>query len=112
MKKEVFKLTNKMDDSPFADVDYEDVIFADGQIKLKTDSSKSVSIFEAMRREKIKSIEEEVASAPDKAKQSKYTMNSHSAIIAEVKVDEDLGTIHLTRVVSAIAGGRVINPKT
>ncbi len=65
-----------------------------------------------MRRKGIKSIEEEVASAPDKLEQSKYTMNSHSAIFAEVKVDEDLGTIHVTRVVSAIAGGRVINPKT
>ena len=39
-------------------------------------------------------------------------MNSHSAVFVEVKVDEDLGTIHVTRVVSAIAGGRVLNPKT
>jgi xanthine dehydrogenase YagR molybdenum-binding subunit len=112
IKKEVFKLTQKMDDSPFADVDYEDVRFADGQIKSKTDSSKTFSIFEVMRREKIKSIEEELASSPDKVKQSKYTMNTHSAVFAEVKVDEDLGTIHVTRVVSAIAGGRIINPKT
>lgn len=112
IKKEVFKLTRKMKDSPFAAVDYEDAIFADGQIKSKTDSSKSVSIFDAMRREKIKSLEEEVASSPDKIRQSKYTMNSHSAVFAEVKVDEDLGTIHVTRVVSAIAGGRIINPKT
>ncbi|HXG85474.1 MAG TPA: xanthine dehydrogenase family protein molybdopterin-binding subunit [Pyrinomonadaceae bacterium] len=112
IKKEVFKLTNKMDHSPFADVEYEDVIFEYWQIISKTDGSKSVSIFEAMRREKIKSIEEEVTSAPDKARQSKYTMNSHSAIFAEVKIDEDLGTIHVTRVVSAIAGGRIINPKT
>jgi len=105
-------LTQKLDDSPFPDAEYDDVIFAYGQIKLKADDSKSVSMTEAMRREKIKSIEEEVASTPDKAKQSRYTMNSHSAIFVEVKVDEDLGTIHVTRVVSAIAGGRVINPKT
>ena len=112
IKKEVFKLTKKMKDSPFADAEYEDVTFADGQIKSNGDSSKSVSIFEAMRREKIKSLEEEVKSSPDKARQSKYTMNTHSAVFAEVKVDEDLGTIHVTRVVSAIAGGRIINPKT
>ena len=112
IKKEVFKLTRKMDDSPFADAEYDTVIFEDGKIKSKTDASKSVSIFEAMRRKKIKSIEEETASMPDKLRQSKYTTNSHSAVFAEVKVDEDLGTIHVTRVVSAIAGGRVINPKT
>lgn len=39
-------------------------------------------------------------------------MSVHSAVFVEVKVDEDLGTIHVTRIVSAIAGGRVINPKT
>ena len=112
VRKEVFKLTRKMKDSPFADVEYTDVNFENGQIKSKNDSTKSVSIFEAMRREKIKSLEEEISSAPDKAEQSKYTMNAHSAIFAEVKVDEDLGTIHVSRVVSAIAGGRIINPKT
>lgn len=112
IKKEVFKLTRKMDESLFADAEYEDVIFADGEIKSKTDASKSVSIFEAMRREKIESIEEETKSTPDKLRQSKYTMSVHSAVFVEVKVDEDLGTIHVTRIVSAIAGGRVINPKT
>jgi xanthine dehydrogenase YagR molybdenum-binding subunit len=30
----------------------------------------------------------------------------------EVKVDEDLGTTRVTRVVSAVAAGRIINPKT
>ena len=29
-----------------------------------------------------------------------------------MKVDQDLGTIRVTRVVSAVAGGRVLNPKT
>jgi xanthine dehydrogenase YagR molybdenum-binding subunit len=29
-----------------------------------------------------------------------------------VKVDEELGVIDVTRVVSAIAGGRILNPKT
>jgi xanthine dehydrogenase YagR molybdenum-binding subunit len=33
-------------------------------------------------------------------------------VFAEVHVDEDLGTVKVTRVVSAIAGGRVLNPKT
>src|SRR5262249_34962335 len=35
-----------------------------------------------------------------------------SAIFAEVKVDEQLGVIRVTRVVSAVAAGRIINPKT
>src|SRR4029453_1135325 len=41
-----------------------------------------------------------------------YASYSHSAVFAEVKVDHDLGTIHVTRVVSAVAAGRILNPKT
>lgn len=33
------------------------------------------------------------------------------AVFAKVKVDEDLGVVKVTHVVSAIAGGHVLNPK-
>ncbi len=38
--------------------------------------------------------------------------NTHSAIFAEVKVDEELGVVRVTRIVIAVAAGRIINPKT
>ena len=38
--------------------------------------------------------------------------NTHSAIFAEVKVDEELGVIRVTRVVNAVAAGRILNTKT
>src|SRR5262249_6430571 len=41
-----------------------------------------------------------------------YAHWAHSAVFAEVKVDEDLGIVRVTRVVSAVAGGRILNPKT
>lgn len=110
--KRLFKLAQDIADSPLADAKFEDVIFEDGQIKLKKEAAKSVSIKEILRRCDSETIEEEVTSSPDTSEQSKYTINSHSAVFVEVKIDEDLGTIHVTRVVSAIAGGRVINPKT
>jgi xanthine dehydrogenase YagR molybdenum-binding subunit len=43
---------------------------------------------------------------------SAYARNVHSAVFAEVKVDEQLGVIRVTRVVSAVAAGRILNPKT
>jgi len=43
---------------------------------------------------------------------SAHARNTHSAIFAEVKVDEELGVIRVTRVVNAVAAGRIINPKT
>ena len=33
-------------------------------------------------------------------------------MFAEVKVDEEIGVIRVTRVVSAVAAGRILNPKT
>ena len=38
--------------------------------------------------------------------------NTHSAVFVEVKVDEQLGVIRVTRVVSAVAAGRILNTKT
>jgi xanthine dehydrogenase YagR molybdenum-binding subunit len=55
---------------------------------------------------------DETATAGPSTKHEDYALYSHSAVFAEVEVDEDLGTVKVTRVVSAIAGGRILNPKT
>jgi xanthine dehydrogenase YagR molybdenum-binding subunit len=57
-------------------------------------------------------LEVEEVGAPDAKRQAGYTRATHSAVFVEVKVDEALGTVQVTRVVSAIAGGRILNPKT
>ena len=49
---------------------------------------------------------------PNMLKQKKYIRAVHSAVFVEVRVDEDLGTVRVTRVVSAVAAGRIINPRT
>jgi xanthine dehydrogenase YagR molybdenum-binding subunit len=41
-----------------------------------------------------------------------HAHNTHSAVFAEVNVDEQLGVIRVARVVSAVAAGRILNPKT
>ncbi|MBA1204110.1 xanthine dehydrogenase family protein molybdopterin-binding subunit [Pseudomonas capeferrum] len=46
------------------------------------------------------------------SQRSGYSTATHSAVFVEVLVDEDLGTIKVSRVVSAVAAGKVINPKT
>jgi xanthine dehydrogenase YagR molybdenum-binding subunit len=88
-----------------------DVTFADGQIHLTHDPGRAVSIREVMRQGGDNLVEATVTAKPD-AKQKKYSMFSHSAVFVEVRVDEDFGTVRVSRVVSAIAGGRILNPKT
>jgi xanthine dehydrogenase YagR molybdenum-binding subunit len=112
VRKRLLKLAQKMDKSPLAKSKLEDVIFADGQIRLNRDPKQSASMVEAMRQGKVERIEEETTAAPDSRKQDKYSRHSHSAIFVEVEVDEDLGTIHVARLVTAVAGGRILNPKT
>ncbi|AXC15624.1 Periplasmic aromatic aldehyde oxidoreductase, molybdenum binding subunit YagR [Acidisarcina polymorpha] len=41
-----------------------------------------------------------------------FTSATHSAVFAEVRIDEELGVIRVTRIVSAIAAGRILNPLT
>ncbi len=107
----LFKLAHKMDASPFAKAKFEDVSFADGHIRSRDDPSKAVAIIEAMRHGEVSVLEEEITTSPSR-KQKQYARYTHSAIFAEVKVDEELGLIRVTRVVNAVAGGRILNPKT
>jgi xanthine dehydrogenase YagR molybdenum-binding subunit len=64
-----------------------------------------------MRHGKVETLEEE-ASAKRSEDAEKLAHWAHSAVFAEVKVDEDLGSIHVTRVVNAVAAGRILNSKT
>ena len=66
---------------------------------------------EVMRRAGLESIDETATVKPSK-KQEDFSLNTHSAVFAEVRIDEDLGTIRVSRVVSAVAAGRILNPKT
>jgi xanthine dehydrogenase YagR molybdenum-binding subunit len=105
-----------MDGSPFRNAEFGDASFADGQIRLSRDPTKAVAITEVMRHGKLPRLEAETDSKAtfeaQSAKQKDYARNTHSAVFVEVKVDEDLGTIHVTRVVSAVAAARILNPKT
>lgn len=111
VRERLFTLARKIDNSPIASAKFEEVIFADGHLRLHSDPSRGVSLTEAMRHGQLNAIEEEASAGPT-TKQTQYARYAHSAVFAEVKVDEDFGTVYVTRVVSAIAGGRVLNPKT
>ncbi|MCC9168560.1 xanthine dehydrogenase family protein molybdopterin-binding subunit [Pontibacter harenae] len=111
VREKLLQLAQQVANSPLANATLDDVNIEDGKISLKNDPAKAVTIKEALVQSQGKSIEENVSSEPVEGQQ-KYSPYAHSATFVEVKVDEDLGTVKVTRVVSAIAGGRIINPKT
>ncbi|MBP2315378.1 xanthine dehydrogenase family protein molybdopterin-binding subunit [Azospirillum soli] len=103
---------SKMKGGPLAGIGNQEVVFADGHLVAKADPSRRVSITDVMRASELLTIEEEARSVPYLLARSRHALGTHSAIFAEVRVDEGLGTVQVTRVVSAIAAGRIINPKT
>jgi xanthine dehydrogenase YagR molybdenum-binding subunit len=110
VRKELLALAKAVKGSPLADARPEDVVLADGKLMSKQEASRAVSIADAMRHAAIDRIEKEkVHNFPE---DSSHARNAHSAVFAEVKVDEQLGVIRVTRVVSAVAAGRILNTKT
>ena len=110
IRKELLRLAQKMPNSPLAGAQPDDVVLADGTIASKEDTSRAVSCADAMRHGGIDRIEQE--NTAEFKDDGKHARNTHSAIFAEVKVDEQLGIIRVTRVVSAVAAGRILNTKT
>ncbi|MEK6478161.1 xanthine dehydrogenase family protein molybdopterin-binding subunit [Catalinimonas sp. 4WD22] len=110
--KKLLKEAAKMEGSPFKDAKMKDVVFADGHIRRKDNPSLSVPITNVMWQREISAIKKDTTALPNMLKQNKYARNAHSAVFVEVKVDEDLGTVKVSRVVSAVAGGRILNAKT
>ena len=60
----------------------------------------------------LERIEHEESAAPSKLTQLRYASYTHSAVFVEVRVDEELGVVRVTRLVDAVAAGKILNPKT
>jgi xanthine dehydrogenase YagR molybdenum-binding subunit len=110
VQQELFELAQKVPGSPLAGAKFEDVVFADGKIQRRDDAGPEVSIADAMRAGNVERIEKEASAGP--SENSRYAHYTHSAVFVEVKVDEQLGVVRVTRAVSAVAAGRILNPKT
>jgi len=112
LKKRLYKLAKHLDRSPFPHARFADVEFVEGTIRLRRDHSCAISLTELLRLEDKASVEEKYLLLPNVLKQKKYVRAVHSAVFCEVRVDEEFGTVRVTRVVSAVAAGRIMNTKT
>jgi xanthine dehydrogenase YagR molybdenum-binding subunit len=110
VRKELLRLAKTAPGSPLADAGPDDVALLDGKIVGKRDASRAVTIADAMRHGAVDRIEREGTN--ELKDDGRYARNTHQAIFAEVKVDEELGVIRVSRVVNAVAAGRIINTKT
>jgi xanthine dehydrogenase YagR molybdenum-binding subunit len=110
IRKELLSLAKKVPNSPLASASSDDVALADGKLVSRQDASRGVSIADAMRQGSVERIEREETTNP--SNDHSKANNTHVAHFVEVRVDEEIGVIRIARAVSAVAAGRILNPKT
>jgi xanthine dehydrogenase YagR molybdenum-binding subunit len=109
IQEEALRLAQKPKDSALAGAKLDDVVFADGKIR-HNETGREVALADALRAGGVDRIEKEATVDPEQS--DEYSHYTHSAVFAEVRVDEELQVIRVTRVVSAVAAGRILNPMT
>lgn len=112
LRKKIFKKAKKIPGSPFENTRLEAVHFSSGNVVLKSDRSVFMALDAVAASEKNKAIRVTKMSVPNVLKLKKYSRATHSAAFVEVEVDEELGVINVTRALTAVAAGNIVNPKT
>jgi xanthine dehydrogenase YagR molybdenum-binding subunit len=103
---------SKMPLTYFAKAERHEIAFSGGRMMMIADQSQSVPLADIVAFTNEGQIYAEETIKPSLLKYLRYSSFAHSAVFVEVRVDEDLGVIRVTRIVSAIAAGRILNPKT
>jgi xanthine dehydrogenase YagR molybdenum-binding subunit len=111
IKQKLFDMANKETNSPFKTAKIDDVEMMDGSLRLTNNASSSVQIADLMRKNNLTEMVESYESKPSPERE-KYTSLAHGAQFVEVKVDESLGIVRVTRAMEATACGKIMNPKT
>ena len=95
--------------SPLQGASADDVEMLDGRLQRKSDTVRGVDIAGLMRSTGTDEITEVYQSTPS-PERDKYASLAHGAQFVEVKVDPDLGTVQVTRVIEITACGKILNP--
>jgi xanthine dehydrogenase YagR molybdenum-binding subunit len=112
LQKTLFKLAKNLPDSPLAGAAFADVEFSGGTLRLGARPAAGMTLAQIMAGAGKQRVEEKYMMLPNVLKQMKFQRATHSAVFCEVRVDPEFGTVRVTRVVSAVAAGRIINAKT
>lgn len=114
--KKLLSAAGKLEGDPFRGVNGIDGLEFEGGAMIRRDNPDiRVSLGEVMAAAGLDRIEVEETASPGISgmiSTARKSRNTHSAIFCEVRVDEELNQVRVTRVVNAVAAGRIINPKT
>jgi CO/xanthine dehydrogenase Mo-binding subunit len=109
----VLDLVHDDAESPLHGTDPADLVVAEGRIHLRDAPRRGESYAAVLARHGLPELTADGSSTPaDPRRSGMAPAGAFGAHFAEVRVDEDLGLIRVTRVVSVIDGGRILNEKT
>lgn len=111
IKGKLLELANRSESSPFKTAKADELELANGLLQFKGDAGRSVNVSELMRRNSTNEIEDTFQASPGAERQN-YATGAHGVQFAEVKIDPDLRTIKVTRVIEVSACGKIMNPTT
>ncbi len=109
--KQLVELENKKDDSPFKGVDPESVVAEDASILVRGKPETKRKFVDILKQNNLDHVGLLHRSTPDQGRRSRYAIASHAAQFVEVKIDEEIGRVRVTRAVQGTAAGRIVNPK-
>jgi len=112
LREELLRRAAKLENFSLSKADPEGIRFEKDRVVLSDKPMISVTYTNLIADHGGKAIKVSKTSVPNAFKLKKYTRAAHSAAFVEVEVDEELGVINVTRALTAVAAGKIINPKT
>ncbi len=97
--------------SPLYATPESEIMIEKGRLFRKSDVRKGESLSSLLKRNGGKPLEEMQESKAG-AEKNKYSMYGFGTIFAEVRVDEALGEVRVSRLLSVVSAGKIVNEKT
>ncbi len=108
----LFETVAKSKGHPLGTVRFDEVEFREGRMRLGKDPSRFIDYQDIVALSGAPSLHCEASIDPSKDSTDVKAKNTHCAVFAEVRVDQELAVLRVTRLTLAVAAGRIINPKT
>lgn len=112
LNKKLLKLAKNRKDSVLSQAKFKDVRFKNGIISLNENPEIHIKITDILAMNDGQPVKTTNSAMPNPLTYGKKARAVHSAVFVEVEVDEELGMIEVKRAVTAVAAGKIINPKT
>jgi len=112
--KKMIALSTGTDGSPLKGAKIEELEFAEGRIRKKDQAAGDPEFADILRLARLNGLSAEGKTVPtwEDPKAKDYSLHSYGAQFVEIEWDPEIARLRVSRVVTVIDAGRIINPKS